>query len=56
MPKKKAKATGKKRRRQIKINEFQIVIKEAEISEYQNKERIKHLCQLIFPNISAQAS
>ena len=52
----KAKATGKKRKGQIKINEFQIVIKEAEISEYQNKERIKHLCQLIFPNISGPPS
>ena len=56
MQKKKAKKVSQKRRRQIKIKEFEIVINEAEISEYQNKERIKHLCQLIFPNISAQAS
>ncbi len=56
MQKKKTKQANPKRRRQIKIKEFEIVIKEAEISEYQNKERIKHLCQLIFPNISVQAS
>jgi len=56
MPKKKTKKVETKRKRQIKIDEFEILIKEVQISEYQNKERIKHLCQLIFPNISVQTS
>ncbi|MFT6631908.1 MAG: hypothetical protein ACJAS4_001869 [Bacteriovoracaceae bacterium] len=53
MQKKKAKKATQMRKRQIKIKEFEIIIKEAEISEYQNKERIKHLCHLIFPNLQA---
>jgi len=51
-----SKSPKQKRRRQVNLKDFKVVVSVTPITEQESKERLKHLCKLIFPIVSANSA